>query len=189
MGVAAVVSLGPAASAAPAALCRDWARDGQCRFGARCRFEHAVSASSAPQPRAGVRPAPAPAPAAAPAPASQQERLRSRQLVTAALLEVRGWIAPLSKLVLEYRGAGQFDSKAQTLTGHTSSVRAVAVVDAQRVVSGSEGKTLKVWDLESGRCVQTLTGHSSYVFAVAVVDAQRVVSGSGDGTLKVWVEL
>ena len=70
-------------------------------------------------------------PAAAPAPASQQVRLRSRQLVVATLLEVRGWIAPLSKLVLEYRGAGHYDSKAQTLTGHSSTVLAVGVVDAQ----------------------------------------------------------
>ena len=76
-----------------------------------------------------------------------------------------------------------------SLTGHRNTVRAVAVVDAQRVVSGSDDNTLKLWDLESGRCVQTLTGHSGTVDAVAVVDAQRVLSGSDDNTLKVWVEL
>ena len=39
---------------------------------------------------------------------------------------------------------------------------AVAVTpDGQRAVSASKDKTLKVWDLESGRELRTLEGHSS----------------------------
>ena len=56
------------------------------------------------------------------------------------------------------------------------------------MVSGSRDKTLKVWDLRSGRCMQTLNGHTNYVMAVAVVDEQRVVSGSNDRTVKLWTE-
>ena len=32
--------------------------------------------------------------------------------------------------------------------------------DGRRVVSGSDDKTLKVWDIETGKCVTTLQGHS-----------------------------
>ena len=35
--------------------------------------------------------------------------------------------------------------------------------DGRRVVSGSEDKTLKVWDVATGKCVVTLEGHSIWV--------------------------
>ena len=52
---------------------------------------------------------------------------------------------------------------------------------------GALDKTLKVWDLESGRELNTLTGHEGIVVAVAVTtDGQYAISGSLDKTLKVW---
>ena len=39
--------------------------------------------------------------------------------------------------------------------------------DGRRVVSGSEDKTLKVWDVATGECVATLEGHSSGVRCAA----------------------
>ena len=38
---------------------------------------------------------------------------------------------------------------------------AVAVLSDGRVVSGSDDKTLKVWDSVSGQCLQTLSGHTA----------------------------
>ena len=35
--------------------------------------------------------------------------------------------------------------------------------DGRRVVSGSDDKTLKVWDVATGKCVATLEGHSGIV--------------------------
>jgi WD40 repeat protein len=54
-------------------------------------------------------------------------------------------------------------------------------------VSASEDRTLRVWDLESGRELRTLAGHSSWVNGVAVsAHGRRAVSASRDQTLKVW---
>ena len=39
--------------------------------------------------------------------------------------------------------------------------------DGRRVVSGSEDKTLKVWDVATGECVATLEGHSGWVRCAA----------------------
>jgi len=39
--------------------------------------------------------------------------------------------------------------------------------DGRRVVSGSKDETLKVWDIEAGKCVKTLQGHSHYVRCAA----------------------
>ena len=35
--------------------------------------------------------------------------------------------------------------------------------DGRRVVSGSEDKTVRVWDAATGKCVATLRGHSQSV--------------------------
>ena len=61
--------------------------------------------------------------------------------------------------------------------------------DARRAAyrAGSDDKTIKVWDAESGRLLRTLEGHTDWVRAVAVTpDGRRIVSGSDDKTIKVW---
>ncbi|XXY54588.1 AAA family ATPase [Sorangium sp. So ce269] len=76
----------------------------------------------------------------------------------------------------------------RTLSGHSETVTACAVSpDGQRIVSASWDRTLKVWDLASGKLLSTLEGHSDRVNACAVSpDGQRIVSASSDSTLKVW---
>jgi len=76
----------------------------------------------------------------------------------------------------------------RTLKDHSAWVSGVAVSpDGRRTVSASNDKTLKVWDLETGRELCTLQGHSASVSGVAVSpDGQRAVSASNARTLKVW---
>ena len=51
--------------------------------------------------------------------------------------------------------------------GHSDSVRTVAISpDGKYVVSGSEDKSIKVWDLSSGREIHTLTGKTCYYFKI-----------------------
>ncbi|MEH2295932.1 WD40 repeat domain-containing protein, partial [Nostoc sp.] len=75
-----------------------------------------------------------------------------------------------------------------TLTGHNYWVRAVAITpDGKKAVSGSLDKTLKLWDLETGKEISTLTGHNDSVYAVAIApDGKKAVSASRDNTLKLW---
>jgi hypothetical protein len=59
--------------------------------------------------------------------------------------------------------------------------------DDRRVVSASEDRTLKVWDLETGLKLATLEGHAGAVTACAITsDGRYVVSASDDRTLRVW---
>ena len=54
-------------------------------------------------------------------------------------------------------------------------------------VSGSRDKTLKLWDLASGKELRTFTGHSDGVTSVAIApDGRTALSGSPDKTLKLW---
>jgi hypothetical protein len=55
------------------------------------------------------------------------------------------------------------------------------------MISASEDRTLRVWDLASGRVLATLEGHAGRINACAVTpDGRRVVSASEDRTLRVW---
>lgn len=57
----------------------------------------------------------------------------------------------------------------RTLEGHFDSVNAVSVTsDGNYAVSASDDKTLKVWDLNTGKEVHTLIGHSYRITAVSV---------------------
>ena len=46
-------------------------------------------------------------------------------------------------------------------------------MSARIAKSISGDKTLKVWDLASGKLQQTLTGHTSYVFGVAISPGRK----------------
>ncbi len=79
-------------------------------------------------------------------------------------------------------------SVRSTLRGHSGPVTAVAMSrDGRLSVSASEDRTLRVWEVESGRELRTLEGHSAKVTGVAMSeDGRLAVSASWDKTLKVW---
>ncbi|CAP61093.1 uncharacterized protein PODANS_3_630, partial [Podospora anserina S mat+] len=76
----------------------------------------------------------------------------------------------------------------QTLEGHSDSVRSVVFSpDSKWIASGSDDRTIKIWNLETGSCQQTLEGHSSSVGSVVFSpDSKWIASGSGDCTIKIW---
>lgn len=61
----------------------------------------------------------------------------------------------------------------------------VCVSIAYRVVSGSRDATLRVWDVEAGRCLHILVGHLAAVRCVQY-DGKLVVSGAYDYMVKIW---
>ena len=60
--------------------------------------------------------------------------------------------------------------------------------DGKRVVSGSDDKTIHIWDAQTGHPVlEPLEGHTDRVWSVAFSpDGKRVVSGSDDKTTHIW---
>ncbi|MBC6473611.1 MAG: hypothetical protein GDA48_12975 [Hormoscilla sp. GM102CHS1] len=77
---------------------------------------------------------------------------------------------------------------ADIFKGHFNTVYSVAISpDGQLLASGSYDKTIKIWNLGSGRLLRTLTGHSDWVKSVAISpDGQLLASGSWDDTIKIW---
>ncbi|BGP24265.1 hypothetical protein JCM10295v2_003175 [Rhodotorula toruloides] len=73
-----------------------------------------------------------------------------------------------------------------TLTGHTSTVRCLRVLDGRPIaVSGSRDGSVRVWDIDKGESVHVLAGHTMSVRAIDIC-GNRAVSGSYDATCRLW---
>ena len=64
------------------------------------------------------------------------------------------------------------------LQGHTAPVYSIAFTpDSRRLLSGSEDRTLRVWDVESGYCVSIIQGYAGALYDVAwSPDGQQLAS-------------
>jgi hypothetical protein len=79
-------------------------------------------------------------------------------------------------------------STAGVVYAHAGSVNALAFLgDPNRLASGSDDKTVKLWDLVESKPLRTLTDHGDHVTSLAVSpDGRRLASGSWDTTVKIW---
>ena len=75
-----------------------------------------------------------------------------------------------------------------TLKGHTGPANCVAYSpDGKTLASGSWDKTIKLWDVTTGKEEATLKGHTSMVYAVAYSpDGKTLASGGWDGAVMLW---
>lgn len=83
--------------------------------------------------------------------------------------------------------AAEADDKPRLVvqTGHGEQVTALAFSpDGTLLLSGSDDKTARVWDLATGRELHTFGGHADQVLSVAFSpDGHTIASGSWDNTL------
>ncbi len=76
----------------------------------------------------------------------------------------------------------------RTLEGHEDIILSVAFDPMGRMlVSGSYDRTVKLWDVASGKLLHTLGGHTNRIYSVAFSPSGRMLaSGSNDKTVKLW---
>lgn len=73
------------------------------------------------------------------------------------------------------------------LEGHDGPVHCVVFTsDGQRVISGSQDQTIKVWDVNTMTEEFTLKGHDECVLSVCLTsDDKFIISGSIDKTVRI----
>src|SRR2546423_461098 len=60
-------------------------------------------------------------------------------------------------------------------------------LDGKRIASGSEDRTIRVWDAQTGKEQLSLKGHTDIVRSVCFSpDGKRIASASYDNIVKVW---
>ncbi len=74
------------------------------------------------------------------------------------------------------------------LTGHTGWVTtAVFSVESDRLLSGSDDRTLRLWNVETGAMLKVFQGHEAGVKSVAFSPGgARLLSGGNDSTVRLW---
>lgn len=107
----------------------------------------------------------------------------------AALLSLRAMntaYTPQADIALQQ--ASKRDYGRRLFLGHTSSVDGVAFsADGQFAVSGSNDKTARLWEVETGQAIHTLTGHTAGIRNVAYSpDGNYLLTGSIDKTARLW---
>ena len=70
------------------------------------------------------------------------------------------------------------------LIGHKDLVWCIDRLSNDKIISCSRDKTIRMWDLNSGRCLKILKIHGKSVTSMIVSD-DKIISDS-DGEIKVW---
>ncbi|KAL6230308.1 hypothetical protein BDW75DRAFT_74574 [Aspergillus navahoensis] len=96
--------------------------------------------------------------------------------------EIPNWIRPLPQVEVTW------NSSLQTLTGHSDSVLSVAFsANGSILASGSYDRTIRLWDVWTGRELQTLAGHLGLVQLVVFSSSGiTLASSSDDRAIRLW---
>jgi WD40 repeat protein len=93
------------------------------------------------------------------------------------------WQAPKAGSAADWRRGRM----KQVLRGHRGRVFGVGFMPgAERVVTGSYDKTLRVWDVDSGVVHARLLGHEARIFAIDIARDGTLASGDDGGVTRIW---
>jgi WD40 repeat protein/mono/diheme cytochrome c family protein len=100
-------------------------------------------------------------------------------------------VASFADIAREVRRAGSLAAsreESSPFTGHDGAVECVAFApDGKRAVSGGDDRTLRLWDVATGKELRRFEGHRDAVVAAAFsADGRFIASGSRDRTVRLW---
>lgn len=73
-----------------------------------------------------------------------------------------------------------------TTTSHTNKVEWLKIMPDGTLASGSDDKSIKIWNVTTGSVLRTLSGHASAVYCLELLPNGLLISGSEDKSLRIW---
>ncbi len=58
--------------------------------------------------------------------------------------------------------------------------------DCQTLASAGADKTIKIWDVNTGKCLQTLAGHTGWIFSVVWSPDGKVLASMSENSIHLW---
>ena len=103
-----------------------------------------------------------------------------------SLKGIQRWAKCLSKLMRQNSVAtpNSLNCKKK-LHVHTGWVWSLAILNDGRLVSGSEDKSIRLWDLETTSS-RVFTGHEDGVLSLTILADGQIASASKDRTIRIW---
>ncbi|KAK4704452.1 F-box and WD-40 domain protein MET30, partial [Phenoliferia sp. Uapishka_3] len=134
---------------------------------------------------------PAPSRSSTPVPGSPRSSSRNSSNSQVAAPSTRPWKSVYCERLAIERNWRRGTCVATVLSGHTDSITCLQVAEDLPhpnfpiLMTGSWDRSVRIWNLESGKEVGVLRGHTRGVRALQF-DAVKLVTGSMDSTLKIW---
>jgi len=78
-----------------------------------------------------------------------------------------------------------------SLVGHTGSISSIQYsIDGSKIASGSNDKSVRIWDANTGKELLKMTGHEDFINSISFSPVgRRVASCSRDGSIRIWDSL
>jgi WD40 repeat protein len=74
--------------------------------------------------------------------------------------------------------------RLQTFEEHQDWIRCMATWNG-KLISGSDDRSIKIWDLNTGQELRTLNGHQDWINCITIWN-DKLISGSDDAIIKIW---
>ena len=97
-------------------------------------------------------------------------------------------LVPTRTKIRNYVELSQLWKTVQIIKDNTAPINTIAI-DPQGfiLVSGSDDKKIRLWNLQTGQLLHKFLGHTAQVYAIAIsADGRRIISAGGDRTILVW---
>ena len=88
--------------------------------------------------------------------------------------------------ILVIEDINTFDPKnPEIMSGHSKSITSLVLLNKNKLASGSEDKTIKLWDLEKRVCSSTITGNYERIESLLKINENTLAAGS-QSTIRVF---
>ena len=77
-------------------------------------------------------------------------------------------------------------STKEITNAHFHPIKCLKIYNKEKIITGSNDHTIKVWCLNTNLCILTLFGHMDIVIKIEIISENKLASVSKDNTVKIW---